>query len=196
MIGQNRGLAAAGLKACLAVALAMGCVGGWAQAGQETTAAEKALVIEVSIPAPRAEVWKAFATSEGLSTWLTPGAVVDLRPGGEWTAHFPGGKTGGGTIVSFVPEQEMVLAAMAPERFPAVRAERTRARFQFETRGEFTVVRLTQTGWKTGLEWDRAYEYLAAGNAQLLAALHRRFVNGPFDWEKEWGAAAAKPANK
>jgi hypothetical protein len=122
--------------------------------------------------------------------------VVDLRPGGEWTAHFPGGKTGGGTIVSFVPEQEMVLMAMAPEQFPAVRAQRTRARFQFESRGEFTVVRLTQTGWKKGKEWDRAYEYLTSGNAELLAALHRRFVDGPFDWKKEWGEAAAGTPSK
>jgi uncharacterized protein YndB with AHSA1/START domain len=148
---------------------------------------EKALVIEVNVPASRAEVWKAFSTSEGLSTWLTPGAVVDLRPGGEWTAHYPGGKTGGGTILSFVPEKEMVLSAMAPEQFPTVRTMRTTARFEFESRGEVTIVRLTQTGWKNGPEWDRAYEYLTAGDAELLATLHRRFVNGPIDWEKEWG---------
>src|SRR5271154_512818 len=92
---------------------------------------EKALILEVTIPASRAAVWEAFSTSAGLSTWLTPGAVVDLRRGGEWTAHFPGGKTGGGTIVSFVPEQEMTLTAMAPEQFPTVRAERTTVRFQF-----------------------------------------------------------------
>ena len=55
------------------------------------------------------EVWKAFTTSEGLSTWLTPNAVVDLREGGEWTAQFPGGSTGGGTILSFVPEKELVI---------------------------------------------------------------------------------------
>jgi hypothetical protein len=42
---------------------------------------QKALIIELSIPASQHEVWKAFTTSEGLSTWLTPGAVVDLR---EW----------------------------------------------------------------------------------------------------------------
>src|SRR4051812_11904867 len=101
----------------------------------------KVLEIAVSIPAPRAAVWQAFTTSEGLSTWLTPGAVVDLRPGGEWTAHFPGGKTGGGTIVSFVPEQEIAISAMAPEQFPTVRAERTKAVFSFETKGDFTVVR-------------------------------------------------------
>ena len=148
------------------------------------------LVIEVEVPAPLPDVWQAFATSEGLSTWLTPNAVVDLRPGGEWTAHFPGGSTGGGTIVSFVPEKEIVLAALAPDRFPHVRSERTRVVFQFESRGESTVVRLTQTGWKSGEEWTRAYEYLLAGNAQLMASLHRRFVDGPIDWKKVFGDSA------
>jgi uncharacterized protein YndB with AHSA1/START domain len=148
---------------------------------------EKALIFEVTIPATRAAVWRAFATSEGLSTWLTPGAVVDLRKGGEWTAHFPGGKTGGGTIVDFVAEREITLAAMAPEQFPEVRAQRTTARFQFEAKGEATLVRLVQTGWKSGEEWDRAYDYLARGNVQLLETLRRRFVDGPIDWAKEWG---------
>jgi uncharacterized protein YndB with AHSA1/START domain len=152
----------------------------------------KQLVIEAEVPAPVAEVWRAFSTSEGLSTWLTPNAVVDLRPGGEWTAHFPGGSTGGGTIVSFVPEKEMVLSALAPDQFPHVRAERTTATFQFEPRGNSTVVRLTQTGWKSGPEWTRAYEYLLAGNAQLMATLHRRFVEGPIDWKKVFGDSAGQ----
>jgi uncharacterized protein YndB with AHSA1/START domain len=150
------------------------------------------LVIEVEVPAPVSEVWRAFSTSEGLSTWLTPNAVVDLRPGGEWTAHFPGGSTGGGTIVSFVPEKEMVIAALAPDQFPHVRAERTRATFQFQSRGDSTVVRLTQTGWKSGPEWTRAYEYLVAGNAELMATLHKRFVDGPIDWKKVFGDPADK----
>jgi uncharacterized protein YndB with AHSA1/START domain len=154
---------------------------------QAATAPPQQLVIEVEVPAPLQDVWKAFATSEGLSTWLTPNAVVDLRPGGEWTAHFPGGSTGGGTIVSFIPEKELVIAAMAPDQFPHVRAERTRAVFQFESKGSSTVVRLTQSGWKSGPEWIRAYEYLVAGNAQLMATLHHRFVNGPIDWSKVFG---------
>jgi uncharacterized protein YndB with AHSA1/START domain len=132
-------------------------------------------------------VWRAFTTSDGLSTWLTPGAVVDLRVGGEWTAHFPNGGTGGGTILSFVPEREITISAMAPQQFPSVRAQRTTARFQFESSGDSTVVRLLQTGWKSGEEWDKAYEYLAAGNAQLLETLQRRFRDGPLDWAKEWG---------
>ena len=150
------------------------------------------LVIEIEVPASIQEVWKAFSTSEGLSTWLFPNATVDLKPGGDWLVHFPGGSTGGGTIVSFVPEKEIVIAALAPDKFPQVRAARTRAVFEFEPRGKSTVVRLTQTGWQSGDEWTRAYEYLAAGNAQLLASLHRRFVDGPMDWEKTMGSSKPK----
>ena len=153
------------------------------------TTPEKALIFEVTIPTPRAAVWQAFTTSDGLSTWLTPGAVVDLRKGGEWTAHFPGGATGGGTILGFEPQEEIVMAAMAPEQFPTVRAQRLTAKFQFIAMGESTLVKLVQTGWKTGAEWDRAYDYLAVGNAQMLETLRRRFVNGPIDWEKEWGTS-------
>jgi len=156
-------------------------------ASPAATAPPQQLVIEVEVPASLTEVWKAFTTSDGLSTWLTPNAVVDLKPGGEWTANFPGGSTGGGTIVSFVPEKELVIAAMAPDQFPHVRADRTRAVFQFEEKGGSTVVRLTQSGWKTGTEWTKAYEYLVAGDAQLMATLHHRFVDGPIDWNKVFG---------
>lgn len=146
---------------------------------------EKMLRVEITVPASRSEVWKAFSTSEGLSTWLAPNSVVDLRPGGDWMVHFPGGSTGGGTIVSFVPQKEIVISALAPDKFPTVRAQRTTARFELEDHGTGTLVRLTQTGWKDGDEWDRAYEYLTAGNAELLATLHRRFVSGPIDWSKQ-----------
>jgi len=154
------------------------------------SAPHKSLKFEVLVPASLDAVWEAFTTSTGLSTWLTPGAVVDLRQGGEWTAHFPGGKTGGGTILSFAPRRELVMSAMAPERFPTVRAERTTAAWRFIPQGPAsTLVQLEQTGWKDGEEWDKAYNYLAQGNAQLLETLRRRFVDGPLDWAKEWGGA-------
>jgi uncharacterized protein YndB with AHSA1/START domain len=178
----------------LTLLLATACHG--AAIGQDAAAPvlppPQQLVIQVDIPAPIHAVWQAFTTSDGLSTWLSPEAVVDLRPGGEWTAKFPGGSTGGGTIVSFVPDKELVISALAPDQFPHVRAERTHAVFQFESRGDSTVVRLTQSGWKSGAEWTQAYEYLVAGNAELLSTLHQRFVSGPIDWKKIFGGSPAK----
>ena len=43
---------------------------------------------------------------------------------------------------------------------------------------------LVQTGRQTGAEWDAAYEYLAAGNAELLTQLYQRFASGPIAWPK------------
>lgn len=167
------------------LAVAAPIIGASMRRASASDGAEKVLAIAVTVPAPRAEVWKAFSTSEGLSSWLAPNAVVDLKPGGDWMVRFPGGSSAGGTIVSFVPQKEIVISALAPEKFPTVRAQRTTARFALEDHGTGTLVRLMQTGWKDGDEWDRAYEYLTAGNAQLLATLHRRFVSGPIDWTKQ-----------
>lgn len=145
---------------------------------------EKALRFEITVPAPLGDVWTAFSTTDGLATWLWSDVRVDLRPGGDWLVLYPGGKTGGGTVVSFEPGRRLTLKALAPEQFPAVREQRTTAVFAFEAvTPQSTKVTLVQTGWQSGDEWDRAYEYLADGNAVLLRQLHRRFVNGPMVWK-------------
>lgn len=144
---------------------------------------ERALKFEVVVPAKPADVWLAFTTSAGLDTWLWRDCTVDLREGGGWIAHYPLGKTGGGTIVSFRDRWQLVLHALAPERFPEVRSVGTTAVFDFEPEGDGTRVTLTQTGWQEGKQWDDAYEYLAAGNAQLLEQLYTRFARGPIKWQ-------------
>lgn len=145
---------------------------------------ERALRFEVTVPASLDEVWAAFTTNEGLATWLWRDTRVEPRAGGDWLAIFPQ-STAGGTIVSLTPKTQLVIAAMAPEQFPAVRAKRTRALFEFiALTPASTRVSLLQTGWQTGEEWDAAYEYLAGGNAELLTQLHQRFTSGPIAWPK------------
>jgi uncharacterized protein YndB with AHSA1/START domain len=147
-------------------------------------ATEKALQLEVTIPASIHDVWQAMSTSEGLASWLAPKTHVDLRPGGDWLVIFPG-STGGGTIVDFKREQRIEIRALAPDQFPTVRRERTDALFTFEALDANTTrLTLRQTGWKQGEEWDKAYAYLAAGNATLLNMLRQRFIDGPTDWQK------------
>jgi uncharacterized protein YndB with AHSA1/START domain len=146
---------------------------------------EKALRFEVTVPGSIDDVWTAFTTTEGLSTWLWRDVRTELRKGGDWIVLYPGGKTGGGTIVDFEPKRFVTMRAMAPEQFPTVRETRTVARFEFEAVSPTsTKVTLIQTGWKEGREWDEAYEYLAGGNATLLTQLHRRFAKGPIAWPK------------
>jgi len=169
----------------------------------KTAVPEKRLDFEVTIPAAPAAVWEALTTSQGLTTWLWRDASVDLRVGGDWLAKYPGGATGGGTITAIVPGERLELQAMAPTTFPTVRRERTHAIFELRPSedGKSTVVHLSQTGWKSGDEWDRAYEYLAKGNASLLTNLRQRFVTGPIDWDRLMGkksdekSAATDPKN-
>jgi uncharacterized protein YndB with AHSA1/START domain len=145
---------------------------------------QKALRFEVTVPGSLDDVWAAFTTSEGLATWLWRNVRVDAQPGGDWLAILPQG-TAGGTIVSITPKTQLVIAALAPERFPTVRAARTQATFEFvPATPASTNVTLVQTGWKDGAEWDAAYEYLAGGNVELLTQLHHRFVSGPLAWPK------------
>src|SRR5262245_55736486 len=93
---------------------------------------KKELRFSVVVPAKLDDVWDAFTTNEGLRTWLWSDVRVDLRAGGDWLVLFPGGKTGGGTIVSFAPKSKITMRAMAPEAYPTVRRERTTAVFLFE----------------------------------------------------------------
>jgi uncharacterized protein YndB with AHSA1/START domain len=145
----------------------------------------KELQFAVTVPGALDDVWRAFSTTDGLKTWLWSDDRVDLRPGGDWLVLYPGGKTGGGTIVSLVPKKRITIRALAPEMFPTVRKERTIAVFEFgAVDASRTKVTLRQTGWKKGKEWDDAYEYLATGNAQLLAQLRLRFEKGPIDWSR------------
>jgi len=159
------------------------------------TAPHKELRMEVLVPARRDSVWAAFTTGPGLDTWLWKDCSVDLKKGGDWTVHYPGGKTGGGTIERIRPGREITFHALAPDQFPTVRAVGTTAVFGFEAVGDTaTRVSLAQTGWRAGAEWDKAYDYLAKGNAQLLGQLRYRFTNGPIDWDAaEKRAAAAAP---
>jgi uncharacterized protein YndB with AHSA1/START domain len=160
-----------------------------------TRVPEKRLDMETVVPASLDQVWEAFTTSDGLVTWLTPGATVELRLGGPWQANFPGGKTGGGTILAFLPREMLAVAALAPEAFPTVRRERTQAVFRFDAiDATHTRVRLAQIGWQTGDEWDRAFTYLAKGNAQLLNALVHRFKVGPIDWKALFAAQPPPPS--
>lgn len=168
--------------------------GSWTDRAVEVVAMgapEKSLVWKLEVPATLAEVWRAWTDPAGLAEWAAPAAAVDLRPGGKWEVHFfpdaPEGERGGDAneVVSFVPERELVLRAGAPPEFPTVRREKTTFRVSLTDLGNGRVrVVATQTGWKPGDEWDRAFVALAQANAEWLNWLARRFEEGPIDWSQ------------
>lgn len=148
-----------------------------------TTVEPRRLDFAVTVPASVDAIWDAFTTSAGMTSWIAPEATVEPRAGGKWEVRF-GPSVGGGTIVLLQPKTLLAVSALAPDQFPTVRRERTTAVFTFEAAGpNATTVRLAQTGWQSGEEWDRAFDYLTTGNAQLLELLYRRFTVGPMSWK-------------
>lgn len=149
---------------------------------------------EVVVPASPRDVWRAWTEPAELATWAGPAAAVDLRPGGDWHIYFdptaPEGERGGDAsrIVDFVPGRELRLRAGAPREFPTVRREKTDFVVRLEPVGYgHTRILASQSGWKDGDEWDRAFRAITSANAEWLSWLLKRYVEGPIDWDRAGG---------
>lgn len=165
---------------------------------------------DVLVAAPIAEVWKAWTTRDGITSFMAPDAEIDARPGGAFHVHFdplaaPGLKGADDMrYMALQPPQLLSFDWNAPPHLPQVRAQRTFVvvRLQ-EVDGKSTRVTLHHTGWGDGGEWDQAHAYFDRAWSSVLANLKKRFDSGPVDWSG-WMAqlrrmheqAAARPAAK
>jgi uncharacterized protein YndB with AHSA1/START domain len=133
------------------------------------------LEFEVGVDGTPEEVWQAIATGPGISSWYVP---HEIEP-----------RTGGATTSSFGPEPEMqipgVVAAFEPPNrvcFTGVEAHGTLAfEWLVEARdGGSCVVRLVNTGFGEGDDWDGQYDGMADGWLLFLynLQLHLRHFRG------------------
>jgi len=153
---------------------------------------ERAIRKEAIVRAPVAQVWNAWTTSAGIQSFFAPEAEVDPRPDGAFHIHFnPYGAPGlkGADDMHFLSLQKERFLSFtwnAPPHLPEARAQRTVVIVRLEpVNDKVTRVRLTQTGWGDGGEWDQAYDYFDNAWGRVLASLQKRFVDGPVDW-KPW----------
>ena len=150
--------------------------------------AERALVKEITVAAPVADVWKAWTTSEGLTTFFAPRAHVELRVGGPYELYFssqePKGKQGseGCTVLAFRPQEMLSFTWNHPPTM-SIRDQYTRVVLTFkEVAPGRTQVKFMQTGWGKGAEWDESFAYFDRAWSKVLANLEHRFAVGPIDW--------------
>jgi uncharacterized protein YndB with AHSA1/START domain/uncharacterized protein YciI len=162
-------------------------------------AAERVLSQEVTVKAPRGEVWRAFTTAEGVRTFFSPAAHVELKPGGRYEILFdpsaPRGAQGceGCRVLSYVPEELLSFSWSAPPSFPELRWQKTFVVVQLADAGAGqTRVKLTQAGWREGAEWDKLYDYFGKAWPMVLGNLRKRFETGPL-WPQPKEAQAAAP---
>ncbi|MDH3754371.1 MAG: SRPBCC domain-containing protein [Acidimicrobiia bacterium] len=119
---------------------------------------DRRIELEVEVPGTPEEVWRAIATGPGISSWYVP-HTVDEREGGAATASFGPG-----------PEMQIVgrVAAWEPPHRVLFDGgdgvEGLAFEWSVEARDSGTcVVRLANTGFGSGEDWDAQYDGMAEG---------------------------------
>jgi uncharacterized protein YndB with AHSA1/START domain len=119
---------------------------------------ERRIELEVEVAGTPDEVWQAIATGPGISSWYVP-HVVEEHEGGSATASFGPG-----------PEMQIhgrVAAWEPPHRVVFDKGEGVDGlafEWLVEARtGGTCIVRLINTGFGTGEEWDAQYDGLSNG---------------------------------
>lgn len=166
---------------------------------------DRSLQLSVDVPAPAHDVFTAFSTSEGFSSWAVPVANVDFRVGGMIEASYDAqAKIGDpnnikNAIVTYIPDRLLVIRnVQAPAGFvDAALFQKTVTMIELQPiDGNATRVTLTNAGYGAGAGFDDVYSHFEWGDAYTLHELRDRFAKGPVDWAsrraKEKAAAASK----
>ncbi len=143
---------------------------------------------EVTVEAPVADVWKAWTTREGVTSFFGPDANLELRPGGPYEIIFDvndreQGCTGC-TVIAFEPMKRLSFTWNAPPHLRNVRRQFSRVTLELTPAGpRSTRVRMVHDDWGAGEEWDQAYTYFQRAWPAVLGNLQYRFTNGPVQWK-------------
>jgi uncharacterized protein YndB with AHSA1/START domain/uncharacterized protein YciI len=139
---------------------------------------------ETVVPASLVDVWHAWTTTEGVKSFFSDHADIELKPGGKFEVLFlmdrPYSEQGSEDcrVLSFLPMSMLSFEWNAPPEFSELRDKRTIVVMQFEELKEREVrVTLSQLGWGTGPEWDSLYDYFDKAWGYVLANLKKAFVN-------------------
>jgi uncharacterized protein YndB with AHSA1/START domain len=134
----------------------------------------RSIELEVEVHGSPEEVWRAIATGPGISSWYVP-HTVDEREGGAATA-------------SFGPAPEMQIAGRVAAWEPPRRVvfdggegvEGLAFEWVIEGRdGGTCVVRLVNTGFGSGEDWDAQYDGMAEGWLLFLLNLRLHLEHFP-----------------
>ena len=125
---------------------------------------DRHLELEIEIAAAAETAWRALTDAEGLIGWFASDARVDLQPGGEWyIAHGDPGMT---STVAAVEEGRSVKV-VTPER----EGIQITSEFAVEGRGGMTVVRISESGFGPGADWDAEIRSRISGWTSYLENL-------------------------
>lgn len=141
------------------------------------------LVHEGIVAAPLETVWNAWATSEGLQSWLAPHADIDLKIGGRMRSNYNAeGRLGDAqtienAILAYEPLRMLsIQVSKPPEDFPfadTIRDMWTVIYFEPRTPGE-TLVRVVAMGFTAAEQSQAMRAFFDRGNALTIQQLQAR----------------------
>ena len=149
----------------------------------------------VIVAAAPADAWAAWATTDGVKTFLAPAARVEAVPGGAYEILFypdaPAGTRGceGCMVVSADSPRKLVFTWSFPPSIPELRSKGAMARVTVElipgsVEGS-TLVTLVHDGFPEGEAGEEGRAYFEKAWDTVLARLQQRFRRGPVDWSRK-----------
>jgi uncharacterized protein YndB with AHSA1/START domain len=128
---------------------------------------DRRLAKEVELAATPDQVWQAISTPEGMSVWFVP----HEHAGGEIEADFGGGNTQAGQVLEWEPGKRVVYGAPGLDGVPPMALE-----FLVEGKDDgTTVLRLVQSGFFGGDDWEAEYDGFGKGWDMFLHNLAEYF---------------------
>lgn len=125
------------------------------------------LAKEVELAATPEEVWQAISTPEGMSIWFVP----HEHTGDDIGADFGAGNTQAGRVLESEPGRRIVYGAPGPDGEHPMTLE-----FLVEGQGgDTTVLRLVQSGFFDGDDWEAEYDGFGKGWDMFLHNLAEYF---------------------
>jgi len=124
----------------------------------------RALVKEVLVQAPPDVVWRALTDAQELARWFPVEARVEPGVGGSLWLSWGEGASGEAPITAWEPSRRL---QWTEDRGPVKLA----VDFHLEPRGGGTLVRLVQSGFGEGPEWDAEFHMTEGGWSYFLEHL-------------------------
>lgn len=165
---------------------------------------DRAIQLSIDVGAPVHEVYAAFTTTEGFSSWAVPVTKVDLRIGGIMESSYDAKARIGdpdnirNEIIAYVPDR---LLAIRNVQAPAALRnadlfQRTVTIIEFTSiDAGHTRVTMTNAGYGAGEGFAKLYQNFEWGDAYSLAQLRKRFEQGPVDWSAQANQQQAQSAS-
>lgn len=144
-----------------------------------TASATTELRVASVLNAPRSRVWHMLTTKEGLESWATAVAEVDMKVGGKMLTNYDkeqgttGPDTFTTTILAFEPETMLATQAALPDSVGRLKVvENTWLIYNLtELSPNQTLLELVSCGWQTGGDWDFARTFFAENMPKKLDML-------------------------